>query len=92
LLDEQADVNARAQAAVKLIGALRHTMEEDADTLVSNRSGGVRVVPGSVVLGAHVGTELEGLAEVTMQLVELAWLRQDLWPLSPSLRGPRSGR
>jgi hypothetical protein len=80
LLDEPTEAAERARAAAKIIGILCHTMEEDAGAFTPAPA---LLGPelGSVLLGAHTGTEVEGLADVTVQLVELAWLRRDRAPL-----------
>jgi hypothetical protein len=88
LLDDPAEAPAeRARAAAKIIGTLRHTMEDDAGAFTPAASARGPEL-GPVLLGAHTGTEIEGLADVTVQLVELAWLRRDRTPLPARMLAP----
>jgi hypothetical protein len=78
---------ARARAATQIIGSLRHTMEEDAGAFTPATSAPGPEL-GPALLGAHTGTEIEGLAGVTVQLVELAWLRRERTPLPARMLTP----
>jgi hypothetical protein len=89
-LDEPVDAAERSRAATQAISVLRGTMEEDAGVAVSGTALlGPELRP--VVLGAHIGTEVEGIADVGVQLVELARLRRGRPPLPARLRAPLQG-
>ncbi|MFI6985942.1 hypothetical protein ACIBSV_46300 [Embleya sp. NPDC050154] len=76
-------------AAEKALYELREEIEDDASAVLS---GGLPAAdPRAIVVGVHVGTDVECLATLARQLVELAWARQSRRPLPARLRLPLRG-
>jgi phosphate uptake regulator len=88
LLGARGVTAAHAQAAVRTLAGLCHEIEQDGSTVAARNQMGTAQDVRATVLGAHVGTAVEDLAEVVRQLVELAWQRRHRLPLSPQLRTP----
>ncbi|KJS59866.1 hypothetical protein VM95_24770 [Streptomyces rubellomurinus] len=70
--------------AEKALAELRERIEEDAAAVVP---GG----PTGLVLGVHVGCEVEALGQLVQRLLEAAWARQEREPFAERLRTPLRG-
>ncbi|WP_369185180.1 hypothetical protein [Streptomyces sp. Y1] len=70
--------------AEKALAELRERIEEDAAAAVP---GG----PTGLVLGVHVGCEVEALGQLVQRLLEAAWARQEREPFDERLRPPLRG-
>lgn len=79
---------ADATAAEKALYELREEIEDDASALLRE---GVSAGPGAIVVGVHVGTDVECLAALARQVIELARARQSSAPLPDRLRLPLRG-
>ncbi|BFV55365.1 hypothetical protein KCMC57_up04690 [Kitasatospora sp. CMC57] len=89
LLDAADDAAEKATAAEKALHELREEIEDDASAVLPDASP--TADPRAIVVGVHVGTDVECLAALTRQMVELAWARQSRQPLPPRLRLPLRG-
>ncbi|MGW2374295.1 hypothetical protein [Kitasatospora sp. NPDC001683] len=69
--------------AEKALAELRARIEEDAATALGGRAG--------VVVGVHVGCELEALGQLVQGLLEAAWTRQEREPYGDRLLAPLRG-
>ncbi|MFE6867250.1 hypothetical protein ACFVFS_11865 [Kitasatospora sp. NPDC057692] len=69
--------------AEKALGELLARVEEDAAAMPGGRAG--------VVVGVHVGCEVEALARLAERLLEAAWARQERAPFDERLRSPLRG-
>ncbi|MFE7189553.1 hypothetical protein [Kitasatospora sp. NPDC057541] len=69
--------------AEKALGELLARVEEDAAATPGGRAG--------VVVGVHVGCEVEALAQLTRRLLEAAWARQERGAFVERLRDPLRG-
>ncbi|GAA1222046.1 hypothetical protein GCM10009665_10330 [Kitasatospora nipponensis] len=79
-----------ATAAEKALSELRERIEEDAAGVLPGRSPQVSD-RYAIVVGVHVGTEVECLAELVELVLRLAWSRQSAAPWPEPLRGPLHG-
>ncbi|MEU8925349.1 hypothetical protein AB0D10_31195 [Kitasatospora sp. NPDC048545] len=70
-------------AAEKALAELLARIEEDAAEAPGGRAG--------VVLGVHVGCEVEALGRLAERLLEAAWARQEREPFRERLRAPVQG-
>ncbi|MEU9078736.1 hypothetical protein [Kitasatospora sp. NPDC048538] len=70
-------------AAEKSLAELRARIEEDAAGTLGGQAG--------VVMGVHVGTEVESLGQLAQRLLEAAWARQEREPVDGRLRAPLRG-
>jgi phosphate uptake regulator len=77
-------------AAEKALSELREQLEEDAAGVLPGGSPPAWERP-AVVVGVHVGTEVECLADLAEQLLRLAWSRQSAGPWPDWLRTPLRG-
>ncbi|WP_331767963.1 hypothetical protein [Embleya sp. NBC_00896] len=89
LLDIADTAAENATAAEKALYELREEIEDDASVVPAD--GSPTVDPRAIVVGVHVGTDVECLAALARQLVELAWARQSRQPLPSRLRLPLQG-
>ncbi|MER7754990.1 hypothetical protein [Kitasatospora sp. NPDC097643] len=69
--------------AEKALAELRARIEEDAAEAPGGRAG--------IVVGVHVGTEVESLGQLAQRLLEAAWARQEREPVAERLRAPLRG-
>ncbi|MFJ6140690.1 PhoU domain-containing protein [Kitasatospora sp. NPDC092286] len=79
-----------ATAADKALAELRERIEEDAAGVLPGRTA-QRSDRHTIVVGVHVGTEVECLADLAEQLLRLAWSRQSAEPWPERLRLPLRG-
>ncbi|WP_033353299.1 hypothetical protein [Kitasatospora aureofaciens] len=70
-------------AAEKDLAELRARIEEDSATALDGRPG--------VVVGVHVGCEVEALGQLVQRLLEAAWARQEREPYGDRLLAPLRG-
>ncbi|MFH9347688.1 hypothetical protein [Kitasatospora sp. NPDC017646] len=82
LTDPAADHHA-ITAAETALAELHARIEEDAATALGGRPG--------VVVGVHVGCEVESLGQLVQRLLEAAWARQEREPYGDRLLGPLRG-
>lgn len=87
LVGERPVTDEQLSEAARIIGALRDRLEDDAEA-VSQGPEGTRAGLPAVLLATHVGTELEGLTEAVLQLVELAGQRRSRNAFPMSVREP----
>ncbi|MFD4656879.1 hypothetical protein ACFWP2_14780 [Kitasatospora sp. NPDC058444] len=83
VLTDPADDGDGIPAAEKALAELLVRIEEDA----AATPGG----PAGVVVGVHVGCEVEALEQLARRLLEAAWARQEREPLDDRLRAPLHG-
>ncbi|MFF2543087.1 hypothetical protein ACFVUY_11055 [Kitasatospora sp. NPDC058063] len=83
LLTDPADSGAGVPVAEKALAELLTRIEEDAAAAPGGRAG--------VVLGVHVGCQVEALADLAQRLLEAAWARQERQPFVERLRAPLHG-
>ncbi|WP_198042205.1 PhoU domain-containing protein [Kitasatospora azatica] len=85
-----ATLEGAAMAAEKALSELRERIEEDAAGVL--RGGSPKVSDRhAIVVGVHVGSEVECLADLVEQLLRLAWSRQSTAPWPDRLRVPLHG-
>ncbi|MFI6845205.1 hypothetical protein OG535_05730 [Kitasatospora sp. NBC_00085] len=89
LLDTADTAAENATAAEKALRELREEIEDDASAVLPDGSPTADL--HAIVVGVHVGTDVECLAALARQLVELAWARQAGQPLPARLRLPLRG-
>ncbi|MFJ9445745.1 hypothetical protein ACIRRH_28360 [Kitasatospora sp. NPDC101235] len=83
VLTDPADSGDGIPAAEKALEELLTRIEEDAAAPPAGRAG--------VVVGVHVGCEVEALGRLVQRLLEAAWARQEREPLDERLRAPLRG-
>ncbi|MFI6445686.1 PhoU domain-containing protein [Kitasatospora sp. NPDC050543] len=89
LLDTADTAAENATAAEKALYELREEIEDDASALLLDGSPTADL--RTIVVGVHVGTDVECLAALARQLVALAWARQSGQPMPARLRLPLRG-
>ncbi|MFD8702770.1 hypothetical protein ACFV1W_09160 [Kitasatospora sp. NPDC059648] len=83
VLTDPAAGHAAIAAAEKALAELRARTEEDAATALDGRPG--------IVVGVHVGCEVEALGQLARRLLEAAWARQEREPYGDRLLAPLRG-
>ncbi|MCX5208222.1 hypothetical protein OG689_02680 [Kitasatospora sp. NBC_00240] len=83
VLTDPADIRDGIPAAEKALEELLTRIEEDAALAPGGRAG--------VVVGVHVGCEVEALGGLAQRLLEAAWSRQERARIGARLRAPLRG-
>ncbi|MFG2908422.1 hypothetical protein ACGF13_25565 [Kitasatospora sp. NPDC048286] len=83
VLTDPADGGAGITAAEKALAELLTRVEEDAAVTPDGRA--------AIVVGVHVGCEVEALGRLALRLLEAAWARQEREPFDERLRAPLIG-